>query len=168
MFHANTAHVRTSGQYITQASYTTTNSMCGNSYITLNSNTIQRRWLNVTMSDDEREWVYVQVLQRFPGLDIYRAGQAGYDEHARTPDICDDVMTVTNKLTQAQEPREDSWMMTDEEAGSHKLRRFQNTDGIHTDHPGRAPKCSTRSNVCSEMCVPENWTVGQGTTAEEK
>ena len=32
------------------------------------------------MCDDEREWVYVQVLQRFPGLDIYRAGQAGYDE----------------------------------------------------------------------------------------
>ena len=49
------------------------------------------------MCDDEREWVYVQVLQQFPGLDIYRAGQAGYDEHARTPDICDEVMTVTRQ-----------------------------------------------------------------------
>ena len=62
------------------------------------------------MCDDEREWVYVRVLQRFPGLDIYRAGQAGYDEHARTPDICDDVMTGY-------------------EASSHKLRNHVMTVG---------------------------------------
>ena len=160
MFHANTAHVRTSGQYITQASYTTMNSMhttmnsmYGNSSITLNSNMIQRRRWNVTMCDDEWEWVYVQVLQRLPGLDIYRAGQAGYDEHARTPDICDEVMTVTR---QAHTSSGTTWWQLDDDGWRGRFTQAQEIPEHRWNphgHPGRTPKCSTRSNVCVVRCV---------------
>ena len=58
-------------------------------------------------------------------------------------------------------------MMTDEEAGSHKLRRFQNTDGIHTDIPDEPPNVAP-GPMCDMRCVCLRTVVGlAGKKAEE-